>query len=61
MKLMAAILLLLIVAGQGFVSLRQRNEIIKLQMDRDEVKIHTDMLAQIIKVQQYQIDVLSEK
>ena len=38
----------------------QKNDIVKLQLDRDEIKVHTDMLAQIVKTQQYQIDTLTE-
>lgn len=40
--------------------IRMRKEVINLQMDRDEIKLHTDMLAQIVKTQQYQLDVLTE-
>lgn len=37
-----------------------RKEIVQLQLDRDEIKLHTDQLAEIVKTQQYQIDVLTE-
>lgn len=36
-----------------------KREIVKLQLDRDEIKQHTDELARIITTQQYQIDVLA--
>ncbi len=37
-----------------------KEQIIQLQSDRDEIKLHTDQLAEIVKIQQYQIDVLTE-
>ncbi len=34
-------------------------QIVTLQMDKEEIKMHTDQHAQIVKTQQYQLDVLT--
>lgn len=46
------------IAGKQIRNLR--TQVVQLQLDRDEIKLHTDMLAEIVKTQQYQIDVLTE-
>lgn len=37
-----------------------RKQIVSIQLDRDEIKLHTDQLARIVVTQQYQIDILTE-
>ncbi len=36
-----------------------KNQIVQLSLDKEEIKQHTDILAGIVKTQQYQIDVLA--
>lgn len=42
-------------------TLKMRKEIVSLQLDYEELRKHTEILASIISVQQYQLDVLTEK
>lgn len=41
------------------INRKQHNEIVSLQLDLEEVKQHTNILAGKIKIQDYQIEVLT--
>ncbi len=60
MKYLFVFLLMLVLAYQIRVVEKSKVDIVKLQLDREEIKLHTDQLAEVVKIQQYQIDVLAE-
>lgn len=67
-KLIVIIYLVLIIGGITFLftsvnstiidNEKLRRQMVTLQLDRDELKQHTDQLVEIVVTQQYQIDTL---